>query len=92
MREATFHFVLLLIGNHKNNSIQKLFTARFAPRTVDSAINSQWLYSFVADLWSDWLPAEALTTLRIGGYYSFVFRPGFRIIVLNNNHCFVFNT
>lgn len=64
----------------------------FAPRTVDSTVNSQWLYNFVADLWSDWLPADALSTLRVGGYYTFVFRPGFRIIVLNNNHCFVYNT
>lgn len=84
-------FSLLLFCCNQINKPSN-FNARFAPRTVDSTINSQWLYNFIADLWSDWLPAEALSTLRVGGYYSFVFRPGLRVIVLNNNHCFVFNT
>lgn len=89
MREETF-FLLLFCCNQINKPSNS--NARFAPRTVDSTINSQWLYNFIADSWSDWLPAEALSTLRVGGYYSFVFRPGLRVIVLNNNHCFVFNT
>lgn len=79
--------VIMAFGNHDNHP-----SDAFAPQTVDDAsINSRWLYNFVADLWSDWLPLSALATLRVGGYYSFVFRPGFRIIVLNNNHCFYTN-
>lgn len=54
-------------------------------------IASKWLYEYVAELWSDWLPQSALTTLRAGGYYSFSIRTGLRIIVLNNNLCFTHN-
>lgn len=63
----------------------------FAPDSTGDLVNSKWLYEFAAEQWSEWLPESALSTLRIGGYYSYVFRPGYRIIVLNNNLCFEFN-
>lgn len=58
---------------------------------VNQSVSSQWLFEYVADLWSDWLPPASVKSLRENGYYSFVHRPGFRIIVLNNNLCFSFN-
>lgn len=67
------------------------FQIRFAPETTGDALNSKWLYEFAADLWSDWLDQSALATLRHGGYYTFLLRPKFRIIVLNNNLCFTHN-
>lgn len=69
----------------------ELCEIRFAPIMTGDDLNSKWLYEIAADLWSDWLPQSALVTLRHGGYYTFVWRPGFRIIVLNNNLCFVHN-
>lgn len=69
-----------------------LLSARFAPITVtDESINSQWLYDFVADEWSNWLPQSALDTLRKGGYYTFIIKPRLRAVVLNNNLCFTLN-
>lgn len=62
-----------------------------ASAAVDEAVSSKWLFEFVADLWSDWLPQASVKSLRENGYYTFVHRPGFRIIVLNNNLCFSFN-
>lgn len=88
MREFFFSFK---ISNCIEIKLISDFAIRFAPRTVDATINSQWFYNFVSDLWSDWLPSAATSTLRVGGYYSFVLRPGLRIIVLNNNHCFPLN-
>jgi hypothetical protein len=37
------------------------------------------------------LPPDALETVRRGGYYTTVVRPGLRLIALNNNVCNVFN-
>lgn len=68
-----------------------MFFIRFAPNSTDIQVNSKWLYEFAANLWSEWLPQSALTTLRSGGYYSFAFRSRLRIIVLNNNICFTHN-
>lgn len=69
----------------------ELFGNRFASALTVDDLNSKWLYEFTADLWSDWLPESALIKLRHGGYYDYVFRNSFRIIVLNNNLCFTSN-
>lgn len=67
-------------------------SSSFAPNAVtDASINSKWLYNFVADEWSNWLPQSALDTLRNGGYYTFIIKPRLRVVALNNNLCFTFN-
>lgn len=38
-----------------------------------------------------WINAAAAGTIRIGGYYTISVRQGFRVIVLNNNDCYVYN-
>lgn len=37
------------------------------------------------------LPPDAIETVKTGGYYTTVMRPGLRLIALNNNVCFTFN-
>ncbi|XP_031616396.1 sphingomyelin phosphodiesterase-like [Contarinia nasturtii] len=78
--------VIMVIGNHDIHP-----SDAFAPESTSEYINSKWLYEIAADLWSDWLPQTALSTFRRGGYYSYSFRSGLRIIVLNNNLCFTHN-
>uniref|UniRef100_A0A182P3A7 Sphingomyelin phosphodiesterase n=1 Tax=Anopheles epiroticus TaxID=199890 RepID=A0A182P3A7_9DIPT len=53
--------------------------------------STNWLYHLSADLWSQWLPRAAEQTIRLGGYYTALVRPGFRVIALNNNDCYTFN-
>lgn len=57
----------------------------------EPTLSVQWLYEHVAQLWQGMLPAEALETVKLGGYYTTLVRPGLRLIALNNNVCFTFN-
>lgn len=41
------------------------------------------IYQAVAKLWSGWLKPEAITTLKEGGFYSQLVRPGLRLVSLN---------
>lgn len=45
----------------------------------------------MADQWSRWLPESALVTVRKGGYYTVLVKPGFRVIAINNNDCYTYN-
>jgi sphingomyelin phosphodiesterase len=58
---------------------------------VYSNMTPAWLFESAADAWSAWLPSEALETVRRGGFYSVLQQPGFRIIALNSNLCYVLN-
>lgn len=78
--------VFPVLGNHEAHPVNQ-----FAPASVPERFSSQWLYSFVAEEWRTWLPESALETVRKGGYYTVLVRPGFRIIALNNNECYTFN-
>lgn len=76
-----------IVGNHEPHPVNQ-----FAPPSVTEVeFSSEWLYEFLADEWRDWLPSEALETVRLGGYYTVLIRPGFRLIALNNNECYTFN-
>lgn len=46
-----------------------------------------WLYEELEYQWLRWLPQESSPTIRKGGFYSVLVRPGFRIISLNMNYC-----
>lgn len=78
--------VFPVLGNHEPHPVNQ-----FAPTGVPSQYSSQWLFDFVATEWSKWLPADALTTVRIGGYYTVLVRPGFRVVTINNNECYTYN-
>uniref|UniRef100_A0A1A9ZZL3 Sphingomyelin phosphodiesterase n=1 Tax=Glossina pallidipes TaxID=7398 RepID=A0A1A9ZZL3_GLOPL len=74
------------IGNHEAHPLN-LFSPTYAPDSV----NSHWLYEFLYDIWSKWLPADTKETILRGGYYTALARPGYRIISLNNNDCYTDN-
>ncbi|XP_055380950.1 sphingomyelin phosphodiesterase-like [Condylostylus longicornis] len=78
--------VLPAIGNHESQPLNV-----FAPPNVKERHSTQWLYDYLADEWSTWLPAEAQETIKIAGYYTYSPRPGFRVITLNNNDAYTFN-
>ncbi|CAG7655871.1 unnamed protein product, partial [Allacma fusca] len=64
---------------------------RFTPPSVTNKFSTQWVYETAAKAWSQWLPSASLKTFLHGGYYSRSITPRLRIIVLNNNVCFVTN-
>mgnify|MGYP002655320114 CR=1 FL=1 len=49
--------------------------------------------SITADTWQrhGWLSGTAINTVRAGGYYTALVRPGWRVIGLNNNDCYIYN-
>ncbi|KAL3276752.1 hypothetical protein HHI36_012122 [Cryptolaemus montrouzieri] len=61
------------------------------PLNTPSSVSTQWLFDAVIDYWSKWLPQSALETIKLGGYYTVLVRPEFRIIALNSNVCFTEN-
>lgn len=63
----------------------------FGPRDKPESMSAQWLYDYSAEAWAQWLPDDALETVRIGGYYTILVRPGFRVVALNNNECYTYN-
>ncbi|CAB3377350.1 Hypothetical predicted protein [Cloeon dipterum] len=76
------------IGNHEAHPLNS-----FGPLKPVGPTNmtTQWLFDAAAEAWSQWLPAEALETVRQGGFYSVEVQPGFRIIAINSNLCYVLN-
>ncbi|KAL1505482.1 hypothetical protein ABEB36_005045 [Hypothenemus hampei] len=77
--------VFPILGNHEPHPADA-----YSPESVDknSNVSSQWLFDLVAEEWSKWLPSDTQTTIRKGGYYTVLVKPGFRIIALNSNVCF----
>lgn len=67
--------VLNALGNHESSPVNQ-----FAGPGGDD-----WLYNAAADAWSHNLPAQALRTLRYGGYYAARARPGLFVVSLNLN-------
>eukprot|EP00026_Physarum_polycephalum_P007116 Phypoly_transcript_07170.p1 GENE.Phypoly_transcript_07170~~Phypoly_transcript_07170.p1 ORF type:complete len:517 (+),score=63.80 Phypoly_transcript_07170:107-1657(+) len=65
------------LGNHDNFLSDQL---------PPSPAAKPWL-SEMADLWSGWLPEDALATVRYGGYYSTLIKPGFRVLSFNSIYC-----
>lgn len=51
------------------------------------------LSPITATIWQNhgWINAAAANTVRAGGYYTVLVRPGFRLVVLNNNDCYIYN-
>ncbi|XP_058161802.1 sphingomyelin phosphodiesterase [Dasypus novemcinctus] len=70
------------VGNHESTPVNS-----FPPPFIEGNRSSHWLYEAMAEAWEPWLPAEALRSLRTGGFYSLSPRPGLRLISLNMNFC-----
>lgn len=86
--DTTFHGIPIypVIGNHESHPVNL-----FAPNSVPDRFSTQWLYDALADEWAKWLPASALETVRAGGYYTVLVKPGFRVVAINNNDCYTYN-
>uniref|UniRef100_A0A8D0BBM4 Sphingomyelin phosphodiesterase n=1 Tax=Salvator merianae TaxID=96440 RepID=A0A8D0BBM4_SALMN len=70
------------VGNHESVPVNS-----FPPPYVPGNQSSAWLYSAMAEAWRQWLPPEALETLRVGGFYTLRIWPGLRLVSLNMNFC-----
>ncbi|KAF5280516.1 hypothetical protein FQA39_LY18024 [Lamprigera yunnana] len=75
-----------ILGNHEAHP-----TDFYPPTEVADSLSINWLFHFLAEEWSRWLPTNTLRTIRKGGYYTVLVNPGFRIIALNSNVCFTSN-
>lgn len=71
-----------IIGNHEAHPVNV-----FSPGLVNASVSSKWLYDYAANVYSQWLPPSAIETIKMGGYYTVLVNPDFRIIALNNNVC-----
>ena len=52
--------VFPVIGNHEAHPVNS-----FSPPEIKGKFSMSWLYDLLADEWSEWLPMEALKTLRM---------------------------
>ncbi|CAH1974692.1 unnamed protein product [Acanthoscelides obtectus] len=79
--------VFPILGNHEGHPVDCL-----SPESVtDSNLSTKWLFEEAWNAWSKWLPGGAEKTVKHAGYYSVLVKPGFRIIGINSNFCFVHN-
>lgn len=79
--------VLPVIGNHEPHPVNQ-----FAPTTqYRPGLETNSMYNLLADSWSRWLPADAVRSVRLQGYYTVLLRTGLRLIGLNNNDGSTFN-
>ena len=65
---------------------------RFSPPEItDIEVSTSWVYQVADTQWSRWLPVDVSSTIRHGGYYTTLARPGLRIVSMNMNYCYTFN-
>ncbi len=70
------------LGNHDGCPVNS-----FPPPYIKGNNSMDWLYNALLTNWSSWLPNDTFPTISKGGYYTVLFKPGFRIISLNTNYC-----
>ncbi|KAM4796838.1 sphingomyelin phosphodiesterase [Rhinophrynus dorsalis] len=70
------------VGNHESAPVNS-----FPPPYVHGNQSSSWLYQAMAQEWEGWLPASALKTLRLGGFYTVKVGSRLRLVSLNMNFC-----
>ncbi|XP_077197155.1 sphingomyelin phosphodiesterase [Paroedura picta] len=70
------------VGNHESVPVNS-----FPPPHVPGNQSSAWLYDAMAQAWHQWLPPQALASLRVGGFYTLRIWPGLRLASLNMNFC-----
>ncbi|XP_057370154.1 sphingomyelin phosphodiesterase-like [Daphnia carinata] len=76
------------LGNHDAHPANTFAT----PEITDQDLGAEWLYQDAARLWTKFgLPDEVSNTVRHGGYYTTLVRPGLRMVSLNTNYCYTFN-
>jgi len=75
------------LGNHESSP----FNVFSPPEVIDPEFSNAWLYDEAARQWASWLPAEVSETIRYGGYYTTLAKPGLRIVSMNMNYCYNLN-
>ncbi|XP_030749655.1 sphingomyelin phosphodiesterase-like isoform X2 [Sitophilus oryzae] len=79
--------VFPILGNHESHP-----SDYFSPEvTLTTNVTTEWIFDLVAQEWSKWLPNDTQSTIKHGGFYTALVRPGFRIVALNSNVCFTTN-
>ncbi|XP_059468369.1 sphingomyelin phosphodiesterase-like [Neocloeon triangulifer] len=76
--------VFPVLGNHAPHP-KNIFS--FDSPDIPTEISTNWLYSFVNDVWSWWIPNANETILK-GGFYSYELYPGLKVIGLNTLFCY----
>lgn len=71
------------LGNHASAPVNSFVV----PAAYGDGWSMSWLYDAVADMWAEWLPESALTTVRRGGFFHYSPVPGLRVVSLNMNYC-----
>ncbi|KAI4459677.1 sphingomyelin phosphodiesterase [Holotrichia oblita] len=75
-----------VLGNHESHPCNY-----YSPENVNDTVSTKWLWDFVANDWSKWLPDNTKQTISYGGFYTVLVRKGFRIIGINSNICYTDN-
>lgn len=64
----------------------------YPPNNVDKQLSLKWLFDVTITEWSSWFSSEETHhSLRRGGFYTLLLKPGYRLIGLNNNMCLTSN-
>ncbi|XP_076822580.1 sphingomyelin phosphodiesterase-like isoform X1 [Clavelina lepadiformis] len=76
--------VYAALGNHESAPVNS-----YPPSSInhEPGADISWLYDTVYDSWSNWIPENDLATVKQGGFYSTLIRPGLRVVSLNSNYC-----
>ncbi|KAK9870764.1 hypothetical protein WA026_009725 [Henosepilachna vigintioctopunctata] len=75
--------VLFVLGNHEPHPVNM-----YAPEEIKTnGLSTKWLFDILAEELKGLISENALKTSEKGGFYTLTLRPGFRVVVLNNNVC-----
>nr|CAH7714813.1 unnamed protein product [Callosobruchus chinensis] len=79
--------VFPILGNHEPHPVD----CYSSESITEDSLSTKWVFDAAWKAWSKWLPADVESTVRHAGYYSVLVKPGFRVIGINSNFCFVHN-
>ena len=54
------------------------------PSVKDPEFSASWIYDYLGEQFSSWLPDEAKVTFDESGFYTYKLLPGLRIVSLNS--------
>ncbi|KAF5302827.1 hypothetical protein FQA39_LY02007 [Lamprigera yunnana] len=79
--------ILPAIGNHEG-----IPSGNFPPPwNKDDKHSIDWLYNELNKQWEQWLPKSEKNSILRGGFFSVLIQPGFRLISLNTNYCYIYS-
>lgn len=72
--------VFPIMGNHDTFPVDQW---NRKPKDFSHYDDFEWLVDGLASVWGKWITPEGVKTLKSGGYYTALVRPGLRIVGLN---------